>query len=113
MRKYGGASKLAQELFGALKMRDVQTAAGIISDNAVWSFPGRRGALAGRREGREAIFRFLFQASALTEGAFHAEIIEIVGNDDVAFVISSERRGGAKSDLRMKLASTLNLKAAS
>jgi ketosteroid isomerase-like protein len=90
------AERLTQDLFAAFARRDLAAAAAMIADDAVWRFPGRRGALAGDHNGRDAIFDFLTKVAGLTEGSFHAAAAEIVGNDKVAFFhfIGHARRGG-------------------
>ena len=79
------AAQLTRELFDALERRDIAAAAALIAEDAVWRFPGRRGALAGEHRGREAIFAFFMKVAGLTDGTFHAERVEIIGDDRVAF----------------------------
>lgn len=79
------AERLTRDLFSAFHCRDVAAASALIAEDAVWRFPGRKGALAGTHAGREAIFGFLMKVAGLTGGDFHAEPIEIVANDRVAF----------------------------
>ena len=90
------AERLAKELFAAFGRRDLAAAAALIGEDAVWRFPGESGALAGDHRGREAIFGFLMKAASLAEGSFHAEAVEIVGNDRVAFhhFVGHAARGG-------------------
>ncbi|HNS86718.1 MAG TPA: nuclear transport factor 2 family protein [Parvularculaceae bacterium] len=92
------AAQLTRDLFDALHRRDVAAAAALIAEDAVWRFPGRRGALAGDHVGREAIFAFFMKVAGLTQGSFHAERIEIVGDDRVAFFhfIGRAERDGAR-----------------
>lgn len=79
------AEHLTRELFAALARRDIATVSEMIAPDAAWRFPGRNGALAGTHQGREAIFGFLIEVASLTNDTFHAEPIEIVANDKVAF----------------------------
>lgn len=94
------AARLAAKLFEAFSRRDVAAAAQLIAEDAVWRFPGRRGALAGDHRGREAIFAFLMKVSGLTGGTFHADAPEIVGDERVAFYHfrGCAERGGRKLD---------------
>lgn len=94
------ATKLTTALFDAFARRDIAASSALIAEDAVWRFPGRHGALAGAHEGREAIFGFLMKVASLTDGSFHAERIEIVGDDRVAFFhfIGRAQRGGKSLD---------------
>ncbi len=94
------AARLAAMLFEAFSRRDVAAAAALIAEDAVWRFPGRRGALAGDHQGREAIFAFLMKVAGLTDGTFHADRRENVGDDRVAYCRFRGRaeRGGKRLD---------------
>jgi ketosteroid isomerase-like protein len=80
------ACRLTEQLFTAFEKRDIAAAAALINDDAIWRFPGDVGALAGEHQGREAIFQFLMKVAALTDGTFHADRIDLVGDDRVAFL---------------------------
>jgi uncharacterized protein len=64
---------LIRRLFQAFAERDFATAQSIIAEDAVWHFPGTRGALAGEHRGHEAIFRFLASVMTLSGGTFHLD----------------------------------------
>jgi ketosteroid isomerase-like protein len=78
---------LIRRLFDALANREVAVALSIIAEDAVWYFPGTRGALAGEHCGRDAILRFLASVMTLTGGTFHLEIEDVTASDDNAVVL--------------------------
>lgn len=78
---------LIRRLFQSFAERDFATAQSIIADDAVWYFPGTRGALAGEHCGREAIFRFLASVMTLTGGTFHLDIEDITASEDNVIVL--------------------------
>ena len=98
-----------KELFAAFERGDVGLIQETIAENAVWRFPGRAGKLAGAHSGRDAIFAFLLNVGALTEGTFHIELIDVLANDRhaVALFRGSGKRNGKVLDnptcLRMRL----------
>ena len=96
-------------LFQAFRDRDLAAIQAAIPENAVWHFPGRRGALAGSHRGREAILAFLGKAVALTEGTFQFELEDVIASDTnaVALFRGSGQRPGRTLDnptcLRMRI----------
>jgi len=70
-----------RQLFEAFRATDVEAIRETIPENAAWHFPGRRGKLAGAHRGRDAIFRFLLDVQALTDGSFHLDLLDVVAND--------------------------------
>ncbi len=78
---------LVRRLFEALAKREVAVALAIIAPDAVWHFPGTRGALAGEHRGREAIVRFLTSVMTLTGGTFHMDIDDVAASDDGAVLL--------------------------
>jgi ketosteroid isomerase-like protein len=78
---------LIRRLFQAFAERDFAAAQSIVAENAVWHFPGTRGALAGEHRGREAILRFLASVMTLTGGTFHLDIEDITASDNNAVVL--------------------------
>jgi len=89
------AAALTEKLFDAFARRDVAAASAMIAEDAVWRFPGQRGALAGDHCGREAIFAFLFKVMEMTGGTFHSERVALVGDETCAFLhfIGRAQRG--------------------
>jgi ketosteroid isomerase-like protein len=75
---------LVRSLFEAFRQRDIAAVNELISEEAVWHFPGRHGALAGDHSGRNAILRFLATVGTLTAGTFHFELLDITASDDRA-----------------------------
>lgn len=98
-----------RELLAAFEHGDVAKIRETIPENAVWRFPGRKGKLAGTHNGRDAIFAFLLNVGALTNGTFHLDLIDVVANDRYAVVLfrGSAQRDGKVLDnptcLRMRL----------
>ena len=87
---------LVRGLFAAFARGDVDTIRSLVPENAVWHFPGTRGRLAGRHEGREAIFHFLLDVQRLTDGSFHLELEDVVAGDRFAaafFRGTGQRKG--------------------
>ena len=80
MPEHPNATRI-RELFAAFRSGDIETIRAVIAEDAVWHFPGRRGQLAGTHRGRDAIFAFLLNARALTDGTIHLELIDVLAND--------------------------------
>ena len=97
-------------LFAAFRAGDVDTVRATIAEQAVWHFPGRRGKLAGAHRGRDAIFAFLLDVQALTDGTFHLELSDVLANDThvVALFRGHGQRNGRTLDnptcLQMRIA---------
>ena len=85
MSEHPNATRI-RALFAAFRAGDLATITDVIPEEAVWHFPGRRGALAGDHAGRAAILRFLAQVPALTQGSFHLELEHVVADDAWAAV---------------------------
>jgi hypothetical protein len=61
----------------------------------VWVVPGR-GAMAGRYQGREEIFRFLARLPKETNGTYSSELLDVLASDERAAALyraRGERRG--------------------
>ena len=78
---------LVRRLFAAFEALDIATVSDIIAEDAVWRFPGRRGALAGDHEGREAILRFLVNVGALTARSFRLDLHDVRASDSGAVAL--------------------------
>ena len=78
---------LVRRLFEAFDRRDIAAINDAIAEDAVWHFPGRRGALAGEHRGRDAILRFLANVGVLTTGTFHVDLLDITASDDRAVAL--------------------------
>jgi len=74
-------------LFEAFRVGDVTTVRGVIPEDVVWHFPGRRGQLAGSHRGRDAVVAFLMNVQALTGGTFHLDLITVLANDEHAVAL--------------------------
>lgn len=91
---------MVRDLFRAFREADLAAIQSTIPEDAVWSFPGRSGKLAGRHEGRDAILAFLMNVGALTGGTFHLDLEDVVANDRnaVALFRGHARREGKVLD---------------
>jgi len=89
---------LVRRLFDAFESRDIATVNEIVAEDAVWHFPGTRGALAGDHRGREVILRFLAGVGVLTAGTFHLELLDITASDGRAVALFTG--SGARPDGR-------------
>jgi hypothetical protein len=78
---------LVRSMFDAFARRDAAAMATAIPEDAVWHFPGRRGALAGAHRGREAILLFLANVMALTAGTFRLELQDVRASGDGAVAL--------------------------
>ncbi|MDP9181118.1 MAG: nuclear transport factor 2 family protein [Chloroflexota bacterium] len=81
------SAALIRRLFQAFAERDFATTQSIIAEDAVWYFPGTRGALAGGHRGREATFRFLASVMTLRGGTFHLDIEDITASENNVVVL--------------------------
>jgi ketosteroid isomerase-like protein len=87
---------IVRRLFRAFDERDVPTVQALIAEDAVWTFPGARGQLAGEHRGREAIAAFLGKVIVLTSGTFHMDLHDVTASDGhaVALFTGSGQRNG-------------------
>ncbi|HXQ20879.1 MAG TPA: nuclear transport factor 2 family protein [Candidatus Acidoferrales bacterium] len=108
MQEHPNATRI-RKMFQAFRDSDLPAINAMIPVDAVWHFPGRRGKLAGDHNGRDAIFAFLLNVQALTDGTFHLDLIDVLANDAhaVAFFRGHGTRNGKTLDnptcLRMRL----------
>ena len=72
------------DLFAAFRSGDVAAIQGVLADDVVWHFPGRKGKLAGDHRGRDAVFGFLANVMQLTAGTFHLDLEHVVADDELA-----------------------------
>jgi uncharacterized protein (TIGR02246 family) len=91
---------IVRQIFDAFARKEGLALRGLFADDAVWSVPGR-GAMAGRYEGREAIFRFLAKLPKETDGTYGSELVDVLASDDRAAALyrASGERHGRRLDL--------------
>jgi hypothetical protein len=100
---------LVREMFRAFRENDLALLERIVPEHAVWEFPGRRGKIAGRHEGRAGIMGFLMNVMALTGGTFHLDLEDVVAGDQNAVALfrgHAEREGRVLDNptcLRMRI----------
>lgn len=95
---------LVRRIFDAFARKEGLALRGSFAEDAVWSVPGR-GAMAGRYEGREAIFRFLARLPKETDGTYGSELIDILASDDRAAALYRAR--GARRGRTLELEQVL------
>lgn len=78
---------LVRGLFDAFARRDLAAILGVVSDDVVWHFPGRRGRLAGTHCGRDAVLRFLAGVEELTGRTFHLDLLDVTASDTHAVAL--------------------------
>jgi ketosteroid isomerase-like protein len=76
-------ASIVQGIFDAFARKEGLALRGVFADDAVWSVPGR-GVMAGRYDGREAIFRFLAKLPKETGGTYGSELVDVLASDDRA-----------------------------
>ena len=81
---------VVRQIFDAFARQEGLALRGLFADDAVWSVPGH-GAMAGRYEGREAIFRFLAKLPKETDGTYGSELIDVLASDDRAAALYRAR----------------------
>src|SRR5688572_12708913 len=86
------------ELFNSGNLDDLTQ---LFAEDVVWH-AGGRGRLAGDKRGRDATFAYFGQLGELTEGTFHAELHDIVANDEhvVGLHTNTGQRGGKSLNRR-------------
>ena len=76
-----------RSLLDAFAAGDIAAIEAQVHPDCVWRFPGRRGALAGVHEGRDAVFGFFAQVVGLTDGTFGMDVTDVVAGDARAVVL--------------------------
>lgn len=89
-----------RRIFDAFARRDAFGLRGLFAEDAVWHVPGD-GVMAGRYEGREAIFRFLGRLPKETGGTYASRLIDVLASDHRAAALyrASGERNGDRLDL--------------
>jgi ketosteroid isomerase-like protein len=72
---------LVRRLFAAFEALDIARVNDIIAEDAVWHFPGRRGALAGDHAGRDTILRLLVNVGVLTARTFRLQLGDVTASE--------------------------------
>jgi ketosteroid isomerase-like protein len=93
-----------RHIFDAFARKEGFALRGLFAEDAVWVVPGR-GAMAGRYEGRDAIFRFLARLPKETNGTYSSELIDVLGSETRAAALYRARgeRGGRTLELEQVL----------
>jgi ketosteroid isomerase-like protein len=80
---------LIRRLFAAFAAQDGKIIRSIVSEDAVWYFPGKRGALAGEYHGHEEILHFVASVPRLTNNTHYIQLHDMT----VIFTGHAERKG--------------------
>ncbi len=86
---------LVRRIFGAFAEKQGLALRDAFHHDATWTVPGT-GVMAGRFEGRDAIFRFLGRLPKETDGTYGSTLIDVLASDDRAAALyraSGERNG--------------------
>ena len=74
-------SATVRSVYGAVDRKDIAELTGLLSPDVTLLVPGRS-PLAGRYEGRDAVFGFLGKLGAISGGTYQAELRDLYTNDD-------------------------------
>ena len=90
--------------YEAFNSGDVQTLAGLFSEDAVWHVAGRN-RLSGEKRGRDACLSYFGQLGEISQGTLRAEVHDIVANNDhvVALHTSIGQREGKSLNVHTAL----------
>ena len=81
---------IVRRIFDAFARKEGLALRGLFAEHAVWSVPGR-GVMAGRYEGREAIFRFLAKLPKETDGTYSSELVDVLASEERAAALYRAR----------------------
>jgi uncharacterized protein len=81
---------IVRRIFDAFARNEGLALRGLFAEDAVWSVPGR-GVMAGRYEGRQAIFRFLAKLPKETDGTYRSELVDVLSSEDRAAALYRAR----------------------
>jgi uncharacterized protein len=81
---------IVRRLFDAFASNDLPAIDALLADEVVWNAPGR-GAHAGRREGKQALFEGMGRLGEMTGGTLRGEIHDVLASDEHAVVLQTTR----------------------
>jgi uncharacterized protein len=81
--------ELIQKGFEAFAKGDLETIAGLFSDDIVWHSPGTS-VLSGEFRGKEAVFGLFGKLAEVTGGTFRQEIHAILADDEHVVVLTAD-----------------------
>lgn len=81
--------ELIQEGFEAFSKGDMETVAGLFSEDIVWHSPGTS-VLSGEYRGKEAVLGLFGKLAEVTGGTFHQDIHTILADDDHVVVLTAD-----------------------
>ena len=93
-----------REAFDAFLRRDGIVIGRLIDDDTLWRVPGNS-LMAGDYHGRAAIFEFLRSTGRLTDGTYRADLLWVVGGEQVVAALyrATGRREGRDLDIEQLL----------
>src|SRR2546429_3519912 len=71
---------LVERLYAAFDSKDAVSLGKLIAEDAVWHVPGTS-PISGDHRGQAAIFAYFQKLAELTDGTFHAELIDVLASD--------------------------------
>src|SRR5947209_11730063 len=89
-------SEAIRRAYEAFNKGDVETLREMLAEDIVWHVPGRS-SLAGTYRGRDATLAYFGRMDELTEGSYHAELGDVVGNGEL--VVSIDRSSGRRGEV--------------
>ena len=91
---------IVRRIFDAFEKKDGFRLRGLFAEDAVWQVPGES-VMAGRYQGREAIFGFLGRLPKETGGTYTSRLIDVLASDERAAALyrASGTRYGRQLDL--------------
>jgi len=86
---------LVERLYAAFDSKDAASLGKLIAEHAVWHVPGSC-PVSGDHRGHSEIFGYFQKLSDLTEGTFHAELIDVLASDMHAAALAAAK--GTRGD---------------
>jgi ketosteroid isomerase-like protein len=83
-------AEIVRRIFDAFARKEGLALRGLFAEDAEWWVPGQ-GVMAGRYEGREAIFRFLARLPKETDGTYGSELVDVLASDERAAALYRAR----------------------
>ncbi len=86
---------LVERLYAAFDSKDATSLGKLIAEDALWHVPGSS-PVSGDHRGHTEIFGYFQKLSDLTEGTFHAELIDVLASDMHAAALAAAK--GTRGD---------------
>ncbi len=86
---------LVERLYAAFDTKDAASLSKLIAEDAVWHVPGSS-PVSGDHRGHAEIFAYFQKLAELSDGTFHAELIDVLASDMHAAALASAK--GTRGD---------------